>query len=237
MDPNNQQPQISQQQPQPNPVPNNSPSPVPSQPGLDPAAVKNPLNVMSPGEQIICDIKRHPIGLLGMYLTSGFLILVLLLGVALLPQFVSGLSNQVKLLAFAGALLVAGVIALFAYVSRVIYTGNRWIVTSDSITQISQTGLFSKQTSQLSLANLEDVTFEQNSMIQSMFGFGTLKVETAGERSKFQFPFCPKPQQCAVEIIQAHEAYMAANPEGAERGNQALTEPGANPGVNINTES
>jgi membrane protein YdbS with pleckstrin-like domain len=231
MQPND--PQNPQQYPQ-NPVPNQQPAPQ-MQPnpqpmgGLDPHAVKNPLNVMSPGEQIICDIKRHPIGLLGVYLISGFLILVLLGGVALLPQFVSDLSNQTKLYAFVGALLLAAIITLFSYVAIVVYKGNRWIVTSDSITQVTQTGLFQKQTSQLSLGNLEDVTFEQNSLIQSMFGFGTLKVETAGERSKFQFPYCPSPQKCAVEIIQAHEQFMAENPEG---GNTHLN----TSGPSINTQ-
>ncbi len=200
----------------PNPAP--APSPVPpANPRLTPESVKNPLSVMSPGEQIICDIHRHPIGLLGVYLTSGLLIVLLLGGVAFLPQLVSDLSDQTKLYAFVGALLLAAIIVLFAYIAVVIYKGNRWVVTSDSITQMSQTGLFQKQSSQLSLANLEDVTFEQNSFIQSMFGFGTLKVETAGERSKFQFPFCPTPQKCAVEIIQAHEQFMAANPEGTSQ--------------------
>jgi membrane protein YdbS with pleckstrin-like domain len=203
-------------------------------PGLDPAAVKNPLNVMSPGERVICDIHRHPIGLLGVYLTSGFLLLVLFGGVAYLPQVVTDLSNQTKTYIFVAALLVAFIIFLFSYIAVVIYKGNRWVVSSDSITQMSQTGLFQKQTSQLSLANLEDVTFEQNSLIQTLFGFGTLKVETAGERSKFQFPFCPSPQKCAVDIIQAHEQFMAANPED---GNRGLAQPGANPGVNTNTQA
>jgi len=205
--------------------------------GLNPEAVKNPLNVMSPGEKIICDIKRHPIGLLGVYLISGFLILLLLGGVAFLPQLVSDLSNQTKLYAFVGALLLAAIIVLFSYVAVVVYKGNRWIVTSDSITQVTQVSLFNKQTTQLSLANLEDVTFEQNSFIQTMFGYGTLKVETAGERSKFQFPFCPSPQKCAVEIIQAHDNYLAANPESGGRDNRGINVPGGNPGVNINTQS
>lgn len=213
--------------------PQNMPNMVPN-PGLDPTAVKNPLNVMSPGEKIICDIRRHPIGLLGVYLTSGFLIVLLFGGVAYLPQVVTDLTNQEKTYIFVAALLVAFIIFLFSYMAVVIYKGNRWVVSSDSITQMSQTGLFQKQTSQLSLANLEDVTFEQSSFFQTLFGFGTLKVETAGERSKFQFPYCPTPQKCAVDIIQAHEQFMAANPED---GNRGLSQSGANPGVNINTQS
>lgn len=214
----------------------NNPQNLQMKPGLDPQAVKNPLNVMSDGEKIICDIRRHPIGLLGVYLVSGFLILVLLTTVALLPQFVTDLSNQSKTYVFLGAVLFGLLVAAFAYIAVVVYKGNRWIVTSDSITQVTQVSLFNKQTSQLSLANLEDVTFEQNTVFQTMFGYGTLKVETAGERSKFQFPYCPTPQRCAIEIIQAHEQFMAANPEGAVNDNTGMNMQRNNPGVNINTQ-
>lgn len=186
-----------------------------------PNTTNNPLHVMSPGEQIICNIKRHPIGLIGVYIMSGILLLLLFIGVGLLPHFVTDLTGTDKMYAFVAAIAVAALILVFAWVAIIVYNGNRWIVTSDSITQVQQTGLFQKQTSQLSLENLEDVTFEQSSLIQTLFGFGTLKVETAGEHSKFQFPFCPSPQKCAVEIIQAHEKYMNDNVNVAHQVNTA----------------
>jgi len=173
----------------------------------------NPLEVMSPGERVICEIKRHPFGMLGLYFGAALLIIVLGVGAALLPHYVTDLTTSARNLAYAIALFGSIFILLFTYVASLIYNGNRWIVTSDSITQISQVGLFKKQTSQLSLANLEDVTFEQNGLIPTMFGFGVLKVETAGERSKFSFPFCPNPDHCAREIIKAHEDFIQAHPE------------------------
>lgn len=171
----------------------------------------NPLHVMSEGEVVLSSINRHPIGLLGVYLMSGILLILLFAGVAYLPTLAPDMSSSDKTYAFIGALTVAALIAMFTWVAIIIYKGNRWIITSDSITQIQQTGLFHKQTSQLSLENLEDVTFEQNSILQTMFGYGTLKVETAGERSKFQFPYCPNPKKCAVDIIEAHEKFMNEN--------------------------
>jgi uncharacterized membrane protein YdbT with pleckstrin-like domain len=171
----------------------------------------NPLHVMSEGEVVLCNIKRHPIGLLGVYLTCGILLILLFAGVAFLPTLAPDMSSSDKTFAFLAAITFATMIALFTWVATIIYKGNRWVVTSDSITQIQQTGLFHKQTSQLSLENLEDVTFEQNSILQTIFGYGTLKVETAGERSKFQFPFCPNPKKCAVDIIEAHEKFMNEN--------------------------
>jgi hypothetical protein len=66
-----------------------------------------------------------------------------------------------------------------------------------------------------------------------MLGFGTLRVETAGERSKFAFPFCPKPAQYAREIIQAHEDFIQAHPEEgqtASPGTYNYEQAGAVPG-------
>src|SRR6202011_6093270 len=88
-----------------------------------------------------------------------------------------------------------------------IYWGNSWIVTSDSVTQVSQTSLFKRQSSQLSLIHLEDVTAEQNGVLAHMFNYGLLRVETAGERSKFTFTFCPNPNFYAREILAAREAF------------------------------
>lgn len=106
--------------------------------------------------------------------------------------------------------------------AHVVYQGNRWIITTDSLTQVTQIGLFKRTSSQLSLANLEDVTVNQNGLFQSLVGYGTLRVETAGERSKFVFPFCPNPNKCAKEIIGAHEAYIAENPAETYRSQRPL---------------
>lgn len=195
----------------------------------------NPLHVMSPGEEVVCNIKRHSIGLLGIYLMSGIMLIVLFAAVAALPHFVTTLPTADKMYAFIVALALAALILVFAWIGIIIYKGNRWIVTTDSITQIQQTGLFRKQTSQLSLENLEDVTYEQTNLIQTLFNFGTLKAETAGEHSKFQFPFCPSPKSCAIEIIQAHEKFMESYGKGLVRGGgtqgtETFAAPGPVPG-------
>jgi len=182
--------------------------------------IYNPLEVMAPGEETIMEIKRHPFGLIGLYLSSIVVTLIVLGAAALIPHYVSGLTQQDKTGIFIGCLVVLAIVLLFMYISVTIYKGNRWIVTSDSITQINQVGLFRKVTSQLSLANLEDVTFEQNNLFQTMLGFGTLRVESAGERSKFLFAFCPNPDACARKIIAAHEAFIAARPEHGETANR-----------------
>jgi hypothetical protein len=184
--------------------------------------VNNPLKVMQPGERVICEIKRHPFGLFGMYSFLGATIIVAITLVAVAPKLVTGMTAQTQAEFALGGLIICAIVGLFTYIAASVYKGNRWIVTSDSLTQINQISLFKKQTSQLSLANLEDVTVEQDGILPSMFGFGRLRAETAGERSKFVFEFCPNPSQYAKEIIATHEAYIAEKPDEMHTTNRAV---------------
>ena len=188
-----------------------------------PQNVKNPLAVMQPGERVLCEIKRHPFGLFGVYAVAGLVIVAVLLIAVLVPYFADFLTVQQKI----GVVLAAGLIViltvLIGWIGVYVYKANRWVVTSDSITQIQQTGLFNTRSSQLSLANLEDVSARQDGLLQQMLGYGDLTVETAGERSKFVFSFCPNPNECARKIIAAHEEYIAGHPQEMQVTNRPLT--------------
>jgi len=199
-----------------------NPMPPQQQPQQSDGSDINKFIVLQPGERILCQLKRHPFGLIGMYVSAGVIAAIILGAAVAVPTFLTGVSQQMKLAMVFGALILIALIMLYVYVGAYIYNGNRWIVTSDSITQIVQVGLFSKQTSQLSLANLEDVTVDQNGLLQSMFGFGTLRVESAGAHDKFLFPFCPNPSDNARKIIEAHEAYISNKPEETVTANRPL---------------
>jgi hypothetical protein len=93
-------------------------------------------------------------------------------------------------------------------VATIVYWQNEWVVTDDSVTQINQTSLFTREVSQVPIVSLEDVTVDQTGIIQTIFGFGTLKLESAGERSKFQFQYCPNPNNYARLILEAHEEFI-----------------------------
>ncbi|MGH7241736.1 MAG: hypothetical protein ACREGB_05560 [Candidatus Saccharimonadales bacterium] len=168
-----------------------------------------PLSVMQPGERIICEIKRHPIGIFGLYIASGTAIIAsALIAFILAPHFLTAYTHKQV---FGIAAIIFLVIALgtfiFTFISNYVYWGNSWVVTSDSITQVSQTSLFNKQSSQLSLGNLEDVTAEQDGILAHMFNYGVLRVETAGNKSKFVFPFCPNPNYYAQQVLTAREQF------------------------------
>jgi hypothetical protein len=187
-----------------NPQYNNQPIP--------PQTPYNPLAAMQPGEQVICEIKRHPFGILTIYLAEGLMLIVLaVIAFIVAPHVLGGDGgDQVKVVSAIFFFLIAVASLVFVFIANVVYWGNRWVVTSDSITQITQTSLFHKQSSQLSLDNLEDVTSEQNGILASLLHFGLLRAETAGERSKFVFLYCPNPNYYAQKILAAREVFDQA---------------------------
>lgn len=191
--------------------------------------IKNPLKVMQPGETLICEIKRHPAGLLGTYFVSGFLLIaiaVILFGVT--PQVFTE-YNRSKIVGFGAAIFAIFSLLMigFILIATKVYYGNRWILTSDSITEVTQVSLFSKASSQLSLGSLEDVTADKTGVIAQIFNYGTLSVETAGERSNFNFKYAPQPEYYAKQVIEAREAFELNG--GYQREKEAATQYSAAP--------
>lgn len=171
------------------------------------ASKSSPLSVIQPNEKVISEIRRHPAGLLRLYLGSGLLLIILaVLAFITVPDSTgSSLVRVLTAFAFFVILLLA---MSFVFVSTIIFFGNYWVLTSDSITQTEQQALFRKRSSQLSLENLEDVSAEKNSFLATLLGYGDLKVETAGEREKFVLNYCPNPDKYAKQIIDAREVFQ-----------------------------
>lgn len=168
------------------------------------------IEAINPDETALASVRRHPFGLIVIYvevligvLAAGALIYFLapaVLGVTLSPTLNASLGIGVFLIAVLALLLLA--------VATQIYNQNRLIITSKNITQIRQAGLFNRQVSELSMANVEDVTAAQTGIFAHMFGYGELRVETAGEQNNFKFIYCPKPNYYGKMILDARQKYV-----------------------------
>jgi hypothetical protein len=168
--------------------------------------------VLQPGEKVVCEIKRHPIGILityfwGLLAIAAITVFALYFG----PQITdktAGLQDFSSAIRV-GGLIVDGCVVLFVMIASYIYWRNKWIVTDDSITQVSQMSLFGSAISQIPMQNIEDVTVDRRGMLQAIFNFGTLTLQSAGEQVKFQFTYCPNPNTYARTILETHEAFIA----------------------------
>ena len=186
--------------------PQQSPEPVYTQPA--PLPNYAPAAALPITETSILKISRHPIGIFSIYFLSGFIIVALALIVfGVLPRVFS--DNKSLVLGIGSMLLIVIAIlcGIYSLIATKIYWGNTWELSTEGITQVSRTGLFDKQSSQLSLGDIEDVTVEQNGMLTHMLNYGLIRVETAGEHSKFVFLYCPNPNYYSQSIIAAREDY------------------------------
>lgn len=227
MDPNQQPPQFNSNLPQNNPQPETNPQPPPYTPPptqVQPPAndynprqrVSDELSVMQEGERVICEIKRHPIGIFGIYFAMGVMLIVgALLLFVFLPNIISDTNGQAMRLGYGVFAVLIAISLIYSLIATTVYWGNKWVVTSDSVTQVSRSSLFGRQSAQLALANVEDVTAEQNGILAHMFNYGILKAETAGHRSKFVFLYAPNPNFYAQKILEARENLAAQGRQGA----------------------
>ena len=164
-----------------------------------------------PDEQMVATVYRHPFGIVAIYVEVFFgLIAASGLLLFILPNFVNRDENPGTYAWLAvGLLIVAGVMVLILLIATIIYHRSKLIITSKSITQITQIGLFNRKISQLAISNIEDATAIRKGIFQTMLNYGTLNVETAGETENFYFSYCPDPDKYAKTVLEMREHFLS----------------------------
>jgi len=199
---------------QPSSEPVNEPA---QQPAAPPPTTPPPLAQGLPlesGEQVLATIKRHPIGLVVIYLQAlGAVIALGGLAFLLAPDFLRDLSGEAYTLLTVFSILMLALLAFVLMLATSVYRQNRLIITDHGIVQTLQKGPFGRKTSRLSMSDVEDVTSEQKGILQTIFNYGTLNVETAGELKNFVFPYAPNPSHYANIIVDARHKF-AKDPGG-----------------------
>lgn len=79
---------------------------------------------------------------------------------------------------------------------------NVYIVTDERIVDVDFYSLIYKRISETKIDKIEDVTYSQGGFVQSMFNYGTVNIQTAGEVTEFEFEFVPYPAKVAKVINQ-----------------------------------
>ncbi len=108
------------------------------------------------------------------------------------------------------AILFIGLSCLILFSSVWVYKQNCLILTNMHLIQVVQSGLFNRQTSQLSLAKVQDVTGKRAGFVATILNFGDVVVQTAADSDQFVFHNAPAPQELADACLAAHEQFVAA---------------------------
>lgn len=172
---------------------------------------------LSKGEYVISAVKRHPIGLVSIWAVVGLGILIIFIGFPFLlnsKTFFGGyslpasaiMSGVVMLLLAAVLFILGGIIA------TIVYKANRFYLTNESVMQHIQTSLFSKKDQTISLQNIEDASFRQKGILQTLLNYGSIRLSTEGEETTYRFNFVANPKKEIDRLNNAVEAFKSFRP-------------------------
>jgi len=86
---------------------------------------------------------------------------------------------------------------------------DEWIVTDRRIIDIDQTGLFHRSVSDFRIEKIQNIMVKEVGFVAHMLGYGTIIVETAGERIKLEFDTLPDPGKVRDLISECHDKCLA----------------------------
>lgn len=163
---------------------------------------------VGPNETVICSIKKHPVGLIGIYLSGLFVAGVILSATSLVGAFVGSqisTSFPIAKVSILLGLAVSITSLFFTYIAGFVYQNNILILTNEKVAQILYKNLIDRKISQISLGELQDITVDQKGILARFFQYGTLILETAGEQNNYNFTYTRYPHHCAKELVEAHD--------------------------------
>jgi hypothetical protein len=197
----------------PNPAPTDTKPPT--RVSTTPGAINKPLMECYPeiaddeNEQLLADVRRHWLGRVSIFIGGGILILLLFLFTVTSPSLLRGAGfnadASTKGAIGLGAIIVGALIGLGTFVMLWIYNQNHMLITNENVIEVRQVNLFTRKVSHLNMINVEDVTVLKKGIFQTAFNYGTISIETAGEKDNFTFIYTPSPDIYRRMVINAHE--------------------------------
>lgn len=171
---------------------------------------------LSEGEYIIQAVRRHPIGL---FLPMGLGIVLLALSFTVLLSYgdtVQALDLTSVLpdpsVVVVPLLLFILLIGIGMFIVYYVYMSNKFFLTNESVIQEIQTSLFSRHEQTVSLNNIEDASYQQTSIIQHLFDYGTIRLSTEGDETTYRFTYVAHPKEHIAVLNNAVEAFKLGRP-------------------------
>jgi len=98
------------------------------------------------------------------------------------------------------------------YIAYYVYVSNKLFLTNESVIQEIQLSLFSHREQTVSLANIEDASYEQHGIIQQLFNYGSIRLSTEGDETTYHFSYVANAEQHIATLNNAVEAFKNGRP-------------------------
>lgn len=142
-------------------------------------------------EEIIKVVRRHWFNIFQQYILIIAMIIILILGIQILPEFFDFSQYDTELLFIES--LVAIILWLFIFIIWIDFYFDVWIITDNRIVNIEQKALFIRHISELKFSKIQDVSTEVEGLIPTVLNYGDVHIQTAGTKGRFLFHKVPDP--------------------------------------------
>jgi len=160
-------------------------------------------------------LRRHWLILFFIYFGFGVLVFLGLWGFYLANIFVAFEDYGLNLARFLLG-LYSLLLWYFLFKTLTDYYLDAWIVTDHRILEIHQLDLFKRDTSELRLSKIQDVSVKVEGILPTFFNYGTVIIQTAGVIPEFTFEQVPNPQQVKDRILQLYDRFVKQHPNDEE---------------------
>ena len=175
-----------------------------------------PFLNLSRGEHVILAVRRHPIGLFVPVAVTGFIVIAMLTLLFSYPLISDQLLLVDQLPSFGSllvpALLLIVLMALGGFIAVWVYLQNKFFMTNESVIQEIQQSLFARHEQTVSLGSIEDASFRQTGIIQTIFNYGTIRLSTEGEETTYRFHYVADPKRQIAILNNAIEDFKNGRP-------------------------
>lgn len=170
---------------------------------------------LSDSEFIISTVRRHPIGLLLPVGLTIFLVAVVLSTLINYPLIVTsmGLVNAPDTaIVWVLGLLLTALFLIGGYIAVWVYVNNKFFLTNESVIQEIQVSIFSKHEQTVSLSNIEDASYQQHGILQTLLNYGSIRLSTEGDETTYRFQYVSNPKEQIAILNNAVEAFKNGRP-------------------------
>lgn len=91
----------------------------------------------------------------------------------------------------------------------VIWYGNALIVTNRRVVDVNRSGLFDREVTEAGFDKIQDVVYQVKGLRATLFGYGTVVIQTAGAVSSIEMPYVRRPRDVHHLITEAMDGTAA----------------------------
>ncbi len=164
------------------------------------------------GEQVLLMLRRHWITFLApLSLTLVIFIVPLLAWLFFFPQLnLVTLSTETLLL---GAAIWTFLAFIFGLINFLDWYLDIYLVTNMRVIDITQNGLFHRKVGETTLDHVQDVIYDINGIIPTIFNYGDVKIHTAGPSGDIDFEQVHAPQEVQRYLLKEVDDYKETKAE------------------------